>query len=217
MSHYSRDGETASLMALAPVIPVLTVQNVEDGLAQAKALVAGGLYAIEVTLRTPSALAAIAAIAKQVPGAVVGAGTIMSPDQIDEAVAAGARFLVSPGSTTELAEAAARSPVPFLPGCSTVSEAMALRELGFRALKLFPAEAVGGARFLASLAAPLPDMRFCPTGGIDLAKAPDYLKLPNVACVGGSWMLPKDALARGDYAAVETLSREAAALPRGRS
>jgi 2-dehydro-3-deoxyphosphogluconate aldolase/(4S)-4-hydroxy-2-oxoglutarate aldolase len=216
MSHYSRDGETASLMALAPVIPVLTVQNVEDGLAQAKALVAGGLYAIEVTLRTPSALAAIAAIAKQVSGAVVGAGTIMSPDQIDEAVAAGARFLVSPGATTELAEAAARSPVPFLPGCSTVSEAMALRELGFRALKLFPAEAVGGARFLASLAAPLPDMRFCPTGGIDLAKAPDYLKLLNVACVGGSWMLPKEALARGDYSSVETLSREAAALPRGR-
>jgi 2-dehydro-3-deoxyphosphogluconate aldolase/(4S)-4-hydroxy-2-oxoglutarate aldolase len=215
MSHYSRDGETASLMALAPVIPVLTVQNVEDGLAQAKALVAGGLYAIEVTLRTPSALAAIAAIAKQVPGAVVGAGTIMSPDQIDEAVAAGARFLVSPGATPKLAEAAARSPVPFLPGCSTVSEAMALRELGFRALKLFPAEAVGGARFLASLAAPLPDMRFCPTGGIDLAKAPDYLKLPNVACVGGSWMLPKRALARGDYSSVETLSREAAGLGRG--
>jgi 2-dehydro-3-deoxyphosphogluconate aldolase/(4S)-4-hydroxy-2-oxoglutarate aldolase len=215
MSHYSRDGETASLMALAPVIPVLTVQNVEDGLAQAKALVAGGLYAIEVTLRTSSALAAIAAIAKQVPGAVVGAGTIMSPDQIDEAVAAGARFLVSPGATPKLAQAAARSPVPFLPGCSTVSEAMALRELGFRALKLFPAEAVGGARFLASLAAPLPDMRFCPTGGIDLAKAPDYLKLPNVACVGGSWMLPKEALARGDYSSVETLSREAAGLGRG--
>jgi 2-dehydro-3-deoxyphosphogluconate aldolase / (4S)-4-hydroxy-2-oxoglutarate aldolase len=215
MSRYSRDGETASLMALAPVIPVLTVQNVEDGLAQAKALVAGGLYAIEVTLRTPSALAAIAAIAKQVPGAVVGAGTIMSPDQIDEAVAAGARFLVSPGATPKLAEAAARSPVPFLPGCSTVSEAMALRELGFRALKLFPAEAVGGARFLASLAAPLPDMRFCPTGGIDLAKAPDYLKLPNVSCVGGSWMLPKEALARGDYSSVETLSREAAGLRRG--
>jgi 2-dehydro-3-deoxyphosphogluconate aldolase/(4S)-4-hydroxy-2-oxoglutarate aldolase len=215
MSHYSRDGETASLMALAPVIPVLTVQNVEDGLAQAKALVAGGLYAIEVTLRTPSALAAIAAIAKQVPNALVGAGTIVSAEQIDEAVAAGARFLVSPGATTKLAEAAARSPVPFLPGCSTVSEAMALRELGFRALKLFPAEAVGGARFLASLAAPLPDMRFCPTGGIDLAKAPDYLKLPNVACVGGSWMLPKEALARGDYSSVETLSREAAGLRRG--
>jgi 2-dehydro-3-deoxyphosphogluconate aldolase / (4S)-4-hydroxy-2-oxoglutarate aldolase len=214
MSPYSRDGETASIMALAPVIPVLTVKSVEDGIAQAKALVAGGLYAIEVTLRTPSALAAIEAIANEVPDAVVGAGTIVSVDQIDEAVAAGARFLVSPGATPAIAKAAAASPVPFLPGCATASEAMALRELGFRALKLFPAEAVGGARLLASLAAPLPDLRFCPTGGIDLSKAPDYLKLPNVACVGGSWMLPKDALARGDYAVVETLAREAAGLMR---
>jgi 2-dehydro-3-deoxyphosphogluconate aldolase / (4S)-4-hydroxy-2-oxoglutarate aldolase len=217
MAHYSRDGETASIMALAPVIPVLTVQSVEDGLKQAKALVAGGLYAIEVTLRTPNALAAIAAIAKQVPDAVVGAGTITSAEQINEAVATGARFLVSPGASPALAKAAAQSPVPFLPGCATASEAMALRELGFRALKLFPAEAVGGARLLASLAAPLPDLRFCPTGGIDLAKAPDYLKLPNVACVGGSWMLPKEALAKGDYASVERLAKEAAGLARGRA
>ena len=216
MMHYSRDQETASIMALAPVIPVLTVDSVEDGLKQAKALVAGGLYAIEVTLRTPSALAAIEAIARQVPRAVAGAGTILSADQIEEAVAAGARFLVSPGATPELARAAAQAPVPFLPGCATASEAMALRELGFRALKLFPAEAVGGARLLASLAAPLPDLRFCPTGGIDLRKAPDYLKLPNVACVGGSWMMPKDALASGDYGIVETLAREAAGLQRGR-
>ncbi len=209
-----RDDAAASIMALAPVIPVLTVGSVEDGLGQAKALVAGGLYAIEVTLRTPSALAAIEAIARQVPGAVVGAGTIVSVEQIGEALAAGARFLVSPGATPELARAAAQAPVPFLPGCATASEAMALRELGFRALKLFPAEAVGGVRLLASLSAPLPDLRFCPTGGIDLAKAPDYLKLPNVACVGGSWMLPKDALATGDYARVETLAREAAGLKR---
>jgi 2-dehydro-3-deoxyphosphogluconate aldolase/(4S)-4-hydroxy-2-oxoglutarate aldolase len=214
MAHYSRDAESAAIMALAPVIPVLTVRSVEDGLGQAKALVAGGLFAIEVTLRTASALAAIAAIAKQVPGAVVGAGTITSPAQIAEAVAAGARFLVSPGATPALAEAAAAAPVPFLPGCATVSEAMALRERGFRALKLFPAEAAGGAKLLASLFAPLPDLRFCPTGGIDLARAPDYLKLGNVACIGGSWMLPKDALAKGDYAAVEKLAREAAALKR---
>jgi len=214
MAHYSRDGETASIMALAPVIPVLTVSSVEDGVAQAKALAAGGLYAIEVTLRTPSALAAIKAIAREVPDAVVGAGSIVSADQIDDAVAAGARFLVSPGASPELARAAAASPVPFLPGCATASEAMALRDLGFRALKLFPAEAVGGAKLIASLAAPLPDLRFCPTGGIDLGKAPDYLKLPNVACVGGSWMLPKDALARGDYALVEKLAKEAARLAR---
>jgi 2-dehydro-3-deoxyphosphogluconate aldolase/(4S)-4-hydroxy-2-oxoglutarate aldolase len=214
MAQYARDEESAAIMALAPVIPVLTVQSVEDGLGQARALVAGGLLAIEVTLRTESALAAIAAIADQVPGAVVGAGTITSPEQIDEAVAAGARFLVSPGATPALAEAAAGAPVPFLPGCATASEAMALSELGFRALKLFPAEAVGGAKLLASLAAPLPDLRFCPTGGVDLAKAPDYLRLSNVACVGGSWMLPKDALAKGDYATVERLAREAAGLKR---
>ncbi len=215
MTHYSRDAESAAIMALAPVIPVLTVRSVEDGLGQARALVAGGLLAIEVTLRTPSALDAIAAIASAVPGAVVGAGTITSPAQIGEAVEAGARFLVSPGTTRALAEAAVAAPVPFLPGCATASEAMALRELGFRALKLFPAEAVGGARLIASLAAPLADLRFCPTGGIDLAKAPDYLRLPNVACIGGSWMLPKDALAEGDYATVERLAREAAGLKRG--
>jgi 2-dehydro-3-deoxyphosphogluconate aldolase / (4S)-4-hydroxy-2-oxoglutarate aldolase len=214
MPLYSRDDETAAIMALAPVIPVLTVKSVEDGLEQAKALVAGGLYAIEVTLRTPTAIAAIAAIAKSVGGAVVGAGTIVSVEQIDEAVAAGARFLVSPGASPALAKAAAQSPLPFLPGCATVSEAMALRELGFRALKLFPAEAVGGAKFLASLAAPLPDLRFCPTGGIDLAKAPEYLKLPNVACVGGSWMLPNAALSSGDYTAIEKLARESAGLKR---
>ena len=138
MALYSLNGETASIMTLAPVIPVLTVASVEDGVAQAKALVAGGLYAIEVTLRTPSALAAIREIAKSVPGAVVGAGTIVSVEQIAEAIAAGARFLVSPGAPAALAKAAAQSPVPFLPGCATVSEAMALRELGFRALKLFP-------------------------------------------------------------------------------
>jgi 2-dehydro-3-deoxyphosphogluconate aldolase / (4S)-4-hydroxy-2-oxoglutarate aldolase len=212
---YSLTGETASIMALAPVIPVLTVQSVEDGLAQAKALVAGGLYAIEVTLRTPSALAAIEAIVEHVPGAVAGAGTVVTVQQMDEALAVGARFLVSPGATPELADAAAQSPVPFIPGCATASEAMALRELGFRGLKLFPAEAVGGARLLASFAAPLPDLRFCPTGGLDLGKASEYLKLPNVACVGGSWMLPKDALSRGDYARVESLAREAAALKRG--
>jgi 2-dehydro-3-deoxyphosphogluconate aldolase/(4S)-4-hydroxy-2-oxoglutarate aldolase len=212
MPAYPHEGETARIMALAPVIPVLTVASVDDGLAQAKALVAGGLYAIEVTLRTPSALAAIRAIAKSVPDAVVGAGTIVSVAQIDEAVAAGARFLVSPGAPAALAKAAAQAPVPFLPGCATASEAMALRELGFRALKLFPAEAVGGAKLIASLAAPLPDLRFCPTGGIDLVKAADYLRLPNVPCIGGSWMLPKTALAAGDYAVVETLAREAAGL-----
>jgi 2-dehydro-3-deoxyphosphogluconate aldolase/(4S)-4-hydroxy-2-oxoglutarate aldolase len=204
--------DVLSIMTLAPVIPVLTVRDVEDGVAQAKALVAGGLRAIEVTLRTPSAIAAITAIAAQVPGATVGAGTITHPSQIEAAVAAGARFLVSPGASPRLAAAAAGAPVPFLPGVATASEAMTLMELGFRALKLFPAEAAGGVKLLSSLAGPLPDLKFCPTGGIDFAKAPSYLALPNVACVGGSWMLPRQALEAGDYVTVEKLSREAAAL-----
>ncbi len=214
MPLYPHNDETAAILALAPVIPVLTVESVEDGLAQARALLAGGLAAIEVTLRTAPALAAIRAIAKNLPDAIVGAGTIVSVGQIEQAVEAGARFLVSPGAPAALAKAAAEAPVPFLPGCATASEAMALRELGFRAMKLFPAEAVGGAKLIASLAAPLPDLRFCPTGGIDLAKAPDYLKLPNVPCVGGSWMLQKAALAAGDYLAVEALARDAAELTR---
>ena len=212
MSDRSPHDDVLSIMTLAPVIPVLTVRDAEDGVAQAKALVAGGLLAIEVTLRTPGALAAIAAIAARVPGATVGAGTITHPEQIDAAVKAGARFLVSPGASPRLAQGAAQAPIPFLPGVATASEALALMDLGFRAMKLFPAEAVGGVKLLASLAAPLPDLKFCPTGGIDLAKAPSYLALPNVVCVGGSWMLPKQALADGDYAKVEALSREAAAL-----
>jgi 2-dehydro-3-deoxyphosphogluconate aldolase / (4S)-4-hydroxy-2-oxoglutarate aldolase len=208
----SHQTEVLSIMRLAPVIPVLTVRDAEDGVAQARALVAGGLFAIEVTLRTAGALAAIKAIRDSVPGAMVGAGTILTPEHIAEACAAGARFLVSPGASPRLAQAAAAAPVPFLPGVATASEAMTLMELGFNALKLFPAEVVGGAKLLASLAGPLPDLRFCPTGGIDLAKAPTYLGLPNVLCVGGSWMLPKTALAGGDYAEVERLAREAAAL-----
>ncbi len=212
MTPDARHAKILAIMKLAPVIPVLTVRDVEDGVAQARALVAGGLPAIEVTLRTPAALDAIAAIAKNVPGAYVGAGTIVEARQIGDAVAAGATFLVSPGASPRLAEAAAAAPIPFLPGVATPSEAIALRDLGFRALKLFPAEAVGGARLLAAFAAPLPDLVFCPTGGIDLAKAPSYLALPNVICVGGSWMLPKAALDTRDYARVETLSREAAGL-----
>lgn len=209
---YRLQAETLALMRLAPVIPVLTVASRADALAQARALVAGGLRAIEVTLRTPAALEAIGAIAAEVPGAVVGAGTVLDETGLSAALAAGARFLVSPGATPHLAAAAAASPVPFLPGAATASEAMALREFGFRQLKFFPAEAAGGAKALAALAAPLADLQFCPTGGIDLEKAPAYLSLPNVVCVGGSWMLPKAALAAGDFAAVERLAREAAAL-----
>lgn len=212
MNRQDRHAAVVATMKLAPVIPVLTVHDVADGVRQARALVQGGLPAIEVTLRTPAALAAIAEIAKSVPGAHVGAGTIIEPAQIDAAIEAGAKFLVSPGTSPALAAAAAEAPIPFLPGVATPSEAMTLRALGFRAMKLFPAEAVGGVKLLAALYAPIPDIVFCPTGGIDAAKAPSYLALPNVLCVGGSWMLPKAALEAGDNVKVETLAREAAAL-----
>lgn len=212
MNLYKHTDETLRLMRLAPVIPVLTVSSAQDGLEQARALVAGGLPAIEVTLRTPAALEAIRLIARTLPGAFVGAGTVTSPEQMRQALEVGAKFLVSPGATPRLADAATSCDAPFLLGVATPSEAMALRERGFRAMKFFPAEAAGGAKMLSSIAGPLGDLVFCPTGGIDRAKAPSYLALPNVACVGGSWMIPKAALAAGDYAQVERLAREAAQL-----
>ena len=210
MTLYTHTEATLAVMRLAPVIPVLTVRDAADGVAQARALVAGGLPAIEVTLRTPGALAAIAAIRREVPGAVTGAGTVIDEATFQAALEAGASFIVSPGTPPRLAAALAASPVPVLPGCATASEAMALMEHGFRALKFFPAEAAGGAAYLASLAGPLPDLRFCPTGGVTAEKARGYLALGNVVCVGGTWMLPKAALAAGDYATVEKLAREAA-------
>ncbi|MFG3110703.1 bifunctional 4-hydroxy-2-oxoglutarate aldolase/2-dehydro-3-deoxy-phosphogluconate aldolase [Streptomyces tendae] len=205
----------ASVLDLAPVVPVVVVDDLADAVPLARALVAGGLPAIEVTLRTPVALDAIRAIAGEVPGAVVGAGTVITPEQVADVVAAGARFLVSPGWTDVLLEAMRGSGVPFLPGVSTTSEVVALLERGVREMKFFPAEAAGGTPYLKALAAPLPQARFCPTGGISPASAPEYLALPNVGCVGGSWMLPKDAVADGDWGRVEALAREAAGLSAG--
>jgi 2-dehydro-3-deoxyphosphogluconate aldolase/(4S)-4-hydroxy-2-oxoglutarate aldolase len=205
----------ASVLDLAPVVPVVVVDDLADAVPLARALVAGGLPAIEVTLRTPVALDAIRAIAGEVPGAVVGAGTVITAEQVAEVVAAGARFLVSPGWTDALLEAMRASGVPFLPGVSTTSEVVALLERGVREMKFFPAEAAGGTAYLKALAAPLPQARFCPTGGISAASAPEYLALPNVGCVGGSWMLPKDAVAGRDWGRVEALAREAAALSAG--
>ncbi|OMI89557.1 keto-deoxy-phosphogluconate aldolase [Streptomyces sp. M1013] len=205
----------ASVLDLAPVVPVVVVDDLADAVPLARALVAGGLPAIEVTLRTPVALDAIRAIADEVPGAVVGAGTVITAEQVAEVVAAGARFLVSPGWTDALLEAMRASGVPFLPGVSTTSEVVALLERGVREMKFFPAEAAGGTAYLKALAAPLPQARFCPTGGISAASAPEYLALPNVGCVGGSWMLPKDAVAGRDWGRVEALAREAAALSAG--
>jgi len=203
---------TEALLRHAPVIPVLTVEGAGDAVPLATALVAGGLPLLEVTLRTEGALKAITAMAKQVPGAIVGAGTIRTADQAKAAVDAGATFLVSPGATPQVIAAVQKLGVPFLPGCATASEAMRLAEEGFRFLKFFPAEAAGGVNYLKSLAAPLADLRFCPTGGIDADKAKAYLALPNVVCVGGSWIAPAAALKAGDWATVTRLSLEAGRL-----
>ncbi|KOU57564.1 keto-deoxy-phosphogluconate aldolase [Streptomyces sp. MMG1533] len=201
-----------SLLDLAPVVPVVVIEDACDAVPLARALVAGGLPAIEVTLRTPAALDAIRAIAGEVPEAVVGAGTVLTPEQVTESVAAGARFLVSPGWTDVLLEAMRASGVPFLPGVSTTSEVVALLERGVREMKFFPAQAAGGTAYLRSLAGPLPQARFCPTGGIGPANAAEYLSLPNVGCVGGTWMLPDDAIAGRDWDRIEALARAAADL-----
>jgi 2-dehydro-3-deoxyphosphogluconate aldolase/(4S)-4-hydroxy-2-oxoglutarate aldolase len=200
------------LVTRAPVIPVLTIERAEEAVPLARALVAGGLPVLEVTLRTPAALDAVAAIAAEVSEAVVGAGTITQARDITAAVKAGARFLVSPGAPADLAAALAEANVPVLPGCATVAEAMALAARGFTLLKFFPAEASGGAAWLKAIAAPLPDLRFCPTGGIDAGNAPAYLALPNVPAVGGSWVAPRDAVRARDYSRITQLAREAAAL-----
>ncbi|WP_103530909.1 bifunctional 4-hydroxy-2-oxoglutarate aldolase/2-dehydro-3-deoxy-phosphogluconate aldolase [Streptomyces sp. SM11] len=202
----------ASVLDLAPVVPVVVLHDAADAVPLARALVAGGLPAIEVTLRTPAALESIRAMAAEVPGAVVGAGTVISPQHVRDTVDAGARFLVSPGWTDALLEAMKASGVPFLPGVSTTSEVVALLERGVREMKFFPAEAAGGTAYLKALSAPLPQARFCPTGGISLASAPSYLALPNVGCVGGSWMVPGDAVAAKDWDRVARLAAEAATL-----
>ncbi|MGW0855082.1 bifunctional 4-hydroxy-2-oxoglutarate aldolase/2-dehydro-3-deoxy-phosphogluconate aldolase [Streptomyces sp. NPDC002690] len=203
---------SVSVLDLAPVVPVVVLEDAADAVPLARALVAGGLPAIEVTLRTAAALDAIGAIAREVPQAVVGAGTVISAANVTKTVAAGARFLVSPGWTDTLLAAMRASGVPFLPGVSSASEVVALLERGVTDMKFFPAEAAGGTAYLKALAAPLPQARFCPTGGISAASAPHYLALPNVGCVGGSWMLPSEAIATKDWARVERLAAEAAAL-----
>ncbi|MEU6390386.1 bifunctional 4-hydroxy-2-oxoglutarate aldolase/2-dehydro-3-deoxy-phosphogluconate aldolase [Streptomyces sp. NPDC046939] len=203
---------TSSVLDLAPVVPVVVVEDVSDAVPLARALVAGGLPAIEVTLRTPAALDAISAMAAEVEGAVVGAGTVISPANVADSVDAGAEFLVSPGWTDTLLDAMKGAGVPFLPGVSTASEVVALLERGVREMKFFPAEAAGGVPYLKALAGPLPQARFCPTGGVSPANAPTYLALRNVGCVGGTWMLPNDAIAAKDWGRVEKLAREASAL-----
>jgi 2-dehydro-3-deoxyphosphogluconate aldolase / (4S)-4-hydroxy-2-oxoglutarate aldolase len=203
------------IVKVAPVVPVMVVERIEDAVPLAQALYNGGLKVLEITLRTPCALDAITAMVENLPAdAVIGAGTIITPADLEKAVKAGSTFLVSPGTTPALIEAAKASAVPLLPGVATPTEAMHLLVEGFTHQKFFPAEAAGGVPMLKSIGGPLPQITFCPTGGIDLAKAPTYLALPNVACVGGTWMAPKELMKAGRWDEIERLAREAASLPR---
>ncbi|MCW1407865.1 2-dehydro-3-deoxy-phosphogluconate aldolase [Rhizobium sp. 1AS11] len=201
-----------SILKLQPVVPVLIVDDAKTAVPLARALVAGGLKAIEITMRTPAALEAVRAVAAEVEGAEVGAGTILNVAHWEAAVEAGSKFIVSPGTTQELLDAAADSDVPLLPGAATASEVMALREEGYQVLKFFPAEQAGRAAYLKALSSPLAGTLFCPTGGISLKNANDYLSLPNVICVGGSWVAPKELVVAGDWAGITKLAAEAAAL-----
>lgn len=203
--------ETLSLASHGPVIPVIVIQRLEDAVPLAEALVAGGVKVLEVTLRTPVALQAMEAMAK-VPGAIVGAGTLRTPADVRAAKNAGCQFGVSPGFTDALASACNAEGLPLLPGVSTASEVMQANAAGFNFLKLFPATAVGGVNLLKALGGPFPDVAFCPTGGISLQTAPDFLKLANVKVCGGSWLTPQDAIDAKDWARITKLATEAAAL-----
>ena len=201
------------ICGLAPIVPVLVVHDAATARPLAEALVAGGLPALEVTLRTPAALDVISEMAK-VPGGVVGAGTLVTPADVVAAKAAGATFGVSPGATDALIAACEEHELPLLAGAATASEAMRMLERGYDVLKFFPAEASGGAPALKAIGAPLPQISFCPTGGVSPSNAMDYLSLSNVICAGGSWVAPADKVAAGDWAAIEALAAEAAALAR---
>jgi len=200
------------IMRSAPVIPVMMIDERAHAVPLARALVKGGLNVLEITLRTDAAIEAIRAITAEVEGAIVGAGTILTPQQLEHVAALRCKFAVSPGFTPALLDAARASPCPLLPGAASASEVMQLMDHGHDRLKFFPAEAAGGASFLKSLASPLPDAKFCPTGGVSLQNAASYLSLPNVLCVGGSWVVPKDAIAAGDWGRITELAAEASGL-----
>ena len=213
MTPLQSSADAARICALAPIIPVLVVDDVSVAADLARALVAGGLPALEVTLRTPAALEVIAEMA-QVDDGVVGAGTLLTPMDVYAAKEAGATFGVSPGATDKVLQAALEVDLPMLPGAATATEVMVLLEKGYSIQKFFPAEANGGVPALKAIGAPIPQVKFCPTGGVSLKNAPDYLALPNTLCVGGSWVAPKDLMLAGDWAGIEALAREAAALKR---
>ena len=204
--------KTPDILALSPVMPVIALERVADAVPLARALVKGGIRLLEVTLRTPVALECVRAIAAEVPEAVVGVGTITTPADLEASVRAGAVFGVSPGASASLLKAAAAGPLPFVPGVMTPSDVIHALESGFNTLKLFPAAQAGGLEMLKALGGPFPQVRFCPTGGVTLQSAPALLALKNVVCVGGSWLTPKALIDSGDWAAIETLARDAAAL-----
>ena len=203
---------TTSLLDLSPVIPVVTLEDPRHAAPLARALLAGGVGVLELTLRTPKALESMRVIADEVPDVLLGAGTVLDVEQADAAVAAGARFVVTPGATPRLVRHLLDLGLPVLPGAATVSEAMVLRDEGLSELKFFPAGPAGGPAYLAALAGPLPQVRFCPTGGISAGNAVEYLALPNVGCVGGSWLTPADAVQQQDWARITRLAQEASAL-----
>lgn len=198
-----------NILTSAPVVPVVVIENLEDAVPLAKALYYGGLKALEITLRTPVAAEAVKLMKEAVPEAYVGTGTVIDKATFEASVAAGADFMVSPGVNDELLALAKETDIPFLPGAATPSEVMNLASHGFKFLKFFPAEAAGGAPMLKSIGGPLPQVKFCPTGGISLATAPKYLALNNVVCVGGTWMLDKELIANKDWQAIEALAKQA--------
>ena len=214
MSHSHTDRMTAivdDILRQAPVVPVLAVANLDDAVPLAEALVAAGLPVLEITLRTPIALDVIRRM-REVPGAIVGAGTVLTSDDLAAVQAAGATFAISPGGTDALYAAARNADIPLLPGIATASELMRGLEHGYKRFKFFPAESSGGVAALKGFAGPFAQVKFCPTGGIDAAKAPAYFALPNVITVGGSWMVPNDALASKDWTRIGELAKAAAAL-----
>jgi 2-dehydro-3-deoxyphosphogluconate aldolase/(4S)-4-hydroxy-2-oxoglutarate aldolase len=205
-------GEPHPLATVGPVVPVVVLDDAAQAVPLARALAAGGVRVMEVTLRTHAGLAAIERVAAEVPEVLVGAGSVRTPEEVQAVCRVGASFLVLPGAPSRLLDAALDSGVPVVPGAGTVTEMMALAERGVGLVKFFPAEAGGGVRFLSAVAGPLPELRLCPTGGVTAASAPSYLSLPNVVCVGGSWLTPPQLLAAGDWSKVTELAAAAAAL-----
>ena len=204
--------DALDLMRVGPVIPVIVIDDLAHAVPLARALVTGGVHVLEVTLRTRVALDAIRAITREVDDAIVGVGTISRAEHFQQAVDAGARFGVSPGLTDELIDAAQASRLPLLPGVMTPSDVIAARAAGFLAMKLFPAQQAGGIGMLKALSGPFPDVTFCPTGGVTAASAPAFLALPNVGCVGGSWLTPQAAVKAGEWGKITALAREASRL-----